>query len=386
MRTWAEINVDALEHNMREIRRITSPEAMVMAVIKADAYGHGAFETARAAVRNGIDRFAVADIDEAVQLRRAGFTQEILILGGIDPSVIPLAVDNNITMSVFYYAFAEEISQYAVRTGQTAKVHIKIDTGMSRIGLVAGVNDPEVIDEIVKIASLDNVFAEGIFSHFATSDEKDGSYTKLQFSRFMDICRGVEAKGIHIPIRHIANSAAIMMYPEYHLDMVRAGIILYGLYPSEDVDKTRIDLKPVMSVKSKITYIKDLEAGRGVSYGKEYITEGVTRIATVPIGYADGYLRGFMHGEVMVNEKKVPILGRICMDQCMIDVTNVNNIHIGDEVIIFTDHTVTADTLARQLGTINYEIVCMIAKRVPRIYFKDGKAVKELNFLLNHEK
>ena len=389
MRAWAEIDLDALKHNIREIRRVTEPSAKVMAVIKADAYGHGFKEVAKVAAQNGVNYFAVATLDEAVQLRQAQFQQNVMILGGLEDEDVMDAVQNDISLTVFEYDFAQLISDCAVSCGKTAKIHIKLDTGMSRIGFVAGVSeeaDRAVIEEILAISRLDGIEIEGIFSHFSTSDEADPSYTRLQFRRFMSICNGLENAGLHIPLRHIANSAAIMMYPEYHLDMVRAGIILYGLYPSNDVDQTKIDLKPVMTLKAKITYIKDLAAGRGVSYGKEYITTGNTQLATVPVGYADGFLRGFAKGgHMLVGGKKVPIVGRICMDQCMIDVTNVNNINKGDEVTIFTDHTITADTLAQQIGTINYEIICMISKRVPRIYLQNGKAVKELNFLLDHE-
>ena len=224
---------------------------------------------------------------------------------------------------------------------------------------------------------------EGIFSHFATSDEYDKSYTLLQYGRFMDVCNRLEEKGLNIPIKHICNSAGIMMYPEMHLDMVRPGVILYGMYPSDEVDKSRLDLIPAMTLKSTITHIKEVEPGRGVSYGKEYITDKKTKIATVPIGYADGYLRKLAkHGKMIVDGVKVPIIGRICMDQCMIDVTNVHNIDKGDEVIIFGREGVTVDDLAEWLETINYEVSCVIGKRIPRIYTKDGKAVKVLNYLM----
>jgi len=226
------------------------------------------------------------------------------------------------------------------------------------------------------------ILIEGIFSHFATADEADDSYMRLQLSRFLKICTMLEENGLEIPIRHIANSGAIMMYPETHLDMVRAGIILYGLYPSSEVDRSRLDLKPVMAVKSRITMIKELEENRGVSYGKVYITSQNTRVATVPIGYADGYTRTLSgRAQMIAKNKKVPVIGRICMDQCMIDVTNVHTISTGDEVIIFGADTVTADDLAEWIGTINYEIVCLIAKRIPRVYLKNGKAVTTLNYL-----
>ena len=383
MRSWAEIDLDAIESNIKEIRRITNPNSKIMAVIKADAYGHGFFEMAEILALNGADCFAVATVEEALQIRRAGFEQDILILGGVDESSLGDLIKNNITLTAYTYTFAKSVSDTALNINKTAKIHIKLDTGMSRIGFVTGEdNDEEIADEIIKISKLDNIFVEGIFSHFSTSDEKNEAYTRLQFSRFMKMCDLIEEKGLKIPIKHIANSAAIMQYPEMHLDMVRPGIILYGLYPSDDVDKNRLSLTPAMTMKSVITHVKELPKGRGISYGKEYITDSTMKIATVPIGYADGYQRIFAReGHMLVKNQKVKILGRICMDQCMIDVTNVNNINTGDEVIIFTKDKITADSLAEWAGTINYEIVCMISKRIPRIYLKDGRMVKVVNYL-----
>ncbi len=383
MRTWAEINLDAIEHNIKEIRRVTNKNAKIMAVVKADAYGHGVEKIAHILDQNGADAFAVATIDEALQLRSFGFTKPILILAAIPEESIPEAVENDITLSVFSWDYAKKISCAAIQRSKTAQVHIKLDTGMSRIGYVVNDTDnSEILNEILKISMLDNIFIEGIFSHFSTSDESDDRYTRLQFNRFLTVCSLLEKSGLQIPVRHIANSAAVFMYPEYHLDMVRPGIILYGLYPSNEVDKNRINLKPAMSLKSKITHIKTLEKDRGVSYGKDYITTDCVKVATVPVGYADGYLRSLAkEGKMLIHNKKVKIMGRICMDQCMIDVTNVNNINIGDEVTLFSDCEITADTLADWIGTINYEIICMISKRIPRIYKQHGRTVKILNFL-----
>ena len=381
-RTWAEIDLDALKENIINIRKKTDKNALVMAVVKADAYGHGAVEVSKCLLENGADRLAVADLDEAIELRRAGIDAPILILGATGCPEARMLIENGITATVFDYDTAKAFSDEAKAQGKKCLVHIKIDTGMSRLGYVAGVSDNKIVDEIIKISALPNIEIEGIFSHLSTADEKDSSYTELQFGRFTNVCKMLEDCGLIIPIKHIANSAAIIMYPNMHLDMVRAGIILYGLYPSEEVDKTRIELKNVMTVKSKITYIKEICDRRGVSYGNMYITEGKTKIATIPIGYADGYTR-MLNGKakMLVGDACVDVIGKICMDQCMIDVTNVNNINIGDEVIIFGDHTVTADTLASMLGTINYEIVCMISKRIPRFYIHNGRTVKTLNYL-----
>ena len=382
-RTWAEVDLDAIAHNIKEIRKITNPNAKIMAVVKADAYGHGFLEVAKTLLENGADRLAVAVLQEGKQLRSRGVTVPILILGASGEEAVEDLINFDITPSVFTYEFSKALSYEAERKEKVTKIHIKIDTGMSRIGFLAGENNEEIVDEIIKISKLPYIEIEGIFSHFATSDEYDKSYTLLQYGRFMDVCNRLEEKGLNIPIKHICNSAGIMMYPEMHLDMVRPGVILYGMYPSDEVDKSRLDLIPAMTLKSTITHIKEVEPGRGVSYGKEYITDKKTKIATVPIGYADGYLRKLAkHGKMIVDGVKVPIIGRICMDQCMIDVTNVHNIDKGDEVIIFGREGVTVDDLAEWLETINYEVSCVIGKRIPRIYTKDGKAVKVLNYLM----
>ena len=381
-RTWAEINLDALEHNITEIRRVTSDDAKIMAIVKADAYGHGAVECSKVLLKNGADMLGVACCNEAMQLRNAGITAPILILGASFEEEIEELILNDITFSLFSYEFAKRVSEIAKKNNKTARIHIKLDTGMSRIGYVTGVDDDKITEEIIKISKLDFIEIEGIFSHFATADEKDTEYTKLQFDRFMAVCSKLEESGLEIQIKHIANSAAIMMYPETHLDMVRAGVILYGLYPSDDVDKSRIDLKSVMSFKSRITHLKEICDNRGVSYGKSYITSGKTKIATIPVGYADGYTRKLSgRAKILVNGEPMKVIGTICMDQCMIDVTSVNNINVGDEVVIFGSKTVTADTLASWLDTINYEIVCMISKRIPRVFSKDGRTVSILNYL-----
>ena len=383
-RTRAEINLDALAHNMREIRRITNPNAKILATVKADAYGHGAVECVNELLKNGADRFSVATLDEAVELRRVFPDIEIQLLGSSMESDAQTIIENNIIPNAYTFEFAKTLSDIALKLNKSVKIHIKIDTGMSRIGYVVNDGDnQDVIDEILAISKLPMVEIEGIFSHFSTSDEADTSYTDLQFKRFMYVCDELKDKGLYIPIKHICNSAGIMMYPEYHLDMVRPGIILYGMYPSNDVDKSVIDLKYVMTLKSTITYVKEIEQGRGVSYGKKYIADGAVRIATVPIGYADGYSRLLSEkAKIQVGNNVFPVVGRICMDQCMIDVSGVNNINRGDEALIFGDGKVTADDIAQWMGTINYEITCMVSRRIPREYKKNGKTVKVLDYLL----
>lgn len=384
-RTWAEIDLDALKNNISEVRRITKPSALVTAVVKADAYGHGIAPIAQTLLENGADRLAVACLDEAIQIRHSGIDAPILILGASFEEEAADIVAFDVTPAVFEYALAKKISDEAVKQGKIAKIHIKVDTGMSRIGYPAGLCDAAAAEEIIKISELEGIELEGIFSHLAAADEAGSDaaeYTNTQFEKFMHFCSLLEEKGLSIPIKHIANSAAIMMYPQMQLDMVRAGIILYGFYPSDEVDKSRIHLERAMTLKSRITQIKTLPKGCGVSYGKTYITDKETVAATVPIGYADGYTR-MLNGKakMLLKNERVEVIGRICMDQCMIDVTNVNNINEGDEVIIFGKSTVTADDLANWLNTISYEILCMISKRIPRVYIKEGRRVNTLNYL-----
>ena len=381
-RTWAEINIDAMKYNVENIRRITSPNAKIMAVVKADAYGHGYRKVCKSLLESGVDCFAVAMVAEAKEIRRSGFDVPVLILGATHRSEAEEIVRYDIMPNVYNYEFAKYLSQIAVKQNKNVKIHLKIDTGMSRLGFVAGDDNTELLNEIIKIYNLPNIIIDGIFSHFACSDEADSSYTYLQFERFKQLIDELEAVGINIPCKHIANSAAIMMYPEMHLDMVRAGIILYGYYPSNEVDKEKLPLKPVMTLKSSVTLVKDMDAGRGVSYGKTYITDRKTKIATIPIGYADGYLRSLSQKAKMeIDGKLCNVIGRICMDQCMIDVTNVNNINIGDEVIIFGEGQITADDVAEWMNTINYEILCLVSKRIPRIYCEKGREEIELNYL-----
>ncbi len=383
-RTWAEIDLDALAHNMREIRRITNPHAMIMAVIKADAYGHGVGECASTLLENGADRFAVATMDEAIELKRKFEDVPVMILGsGMERNAAEY-VENGIIPGVYTYEFAKTLSDAALRLKKPVKIHIKLDTGMSRIGFVVTDGDNSaIIDEIKRISELPMLEVEGIFSHFATSDEYDGEYTRLQFKRFMSICCELEKRGVKIPIKHICNSAGIMMYPEYHLDMVRPGIVMYGMYPSNEVDKSRLDLKYVMSLKAVVTYVKEIEPGRGVSYGKEYIADGRVKLATIPIGYADGYTRLLAKkAMIAINGERFPVTGRICMDQCMINVTSGNNIKRGDEALIFGNGAVTVDDVAQWLGTINYEITCMLSRRIPRVYKKGGRTAAVLDYLL----
>ncbi len=382
-RTWAEIDLDALASNMKNIRKKTEKQAKIMAVVKADAYGHGVLEVSKTVLENGADSLAVACLSEALQLRREGFDVPILILGATSEDEAEQIVANDISATVFSYESAKVLSNEGEKQGKSAKIHLKTDTGMSRIGFVIGENEDTAVSEIKKIANLPYIEIEGIFSHFSTSDEANRDYTKRQLGIFTAFCDRLDKEGVKIPIRHIANSAAIIAYPEAHLDMVRAGIVLYGLYPSAEMDRSALSLKPVMSLKSRIVMVKEKCAGWGVSYGKEYLTDKKTKIATLPIGYADGYTRNIAkEGKVELSDGTLAkIIGRICMDQCMIDVTNVNNISAGDEVILFGADKITADNIAEWADSINYEIVCLVSKRIPRIYIKGRDTVATRNYI-----
>ena len=388
MRAWAEINLDAIENNIQKIKKITSPGTKIMAIVKADAYGHGFFEVASTLATSGADAFGVATTDEAIQLRNAGITHPILILGVIFRDDLQKIIKNDIMPVLFGYRFAKSISDTAVALNKTAKIHIKLDTGMSRIGYVCSGSDREerILDSIMDIAALPNIEIDGIFSHFARADEEDRDFTKLQYERFMHIIKKLEERGLYIPTKHLCNSAGIIGYPEYHLDMVRCGIITYGLAPSEDVDITNLGLKPAMQLKSVVTNLKRMKVDTPVSYGGKYIAKPGTRSATIGIGYADGYSRVLSgKSQIIINEKKVNTVGNICMDQLMADVTEISDINIGDEVILFgTDgnNIITVESVAQLMGTINYETICVIGKRVPRVYIRNGKTVNVVNYLV----
>ncbi|MCG0276448.1 MAG: alanine racemase [Thermosediminibacteraceae bacterium] len=375
--TRAEINLDNLEHNLKEIRRITSSEAALCAVVKADAYGHGAKEVAMTALSNGAKYLAVALLEEAILLREAGIEAPILILGFTPEEQFDKILEYGITQTVYSVKSAEVLSREAQKQGKKAKVHIKLDTGMSRIGFQA---EPSCLPDIEKIFSLPGIEVEGIFTHFAKADERDKTFTQEQFKKFDMIVKALESRGFKIPVKHVSNSAAIIDLPEMHLDMVRPGIILYGIYPSDEVKKERILLKPVMSFKTRVSHVKNVPAGTPISYGGTFVTKRPSVIATLPVGYADGYSRLLSSkAEVVIRGRRAPLVGRVCMDQCMVDVTDVPGVMPGDEVELFgtgESGGVTADEVAKIMGTIPYEVVCGISKRVPRVYIKNGKIIK----------
>jgi len=361
---WAEIDLGAIAHNVREIRKITAKNAKICAVVKADAYGHGAVPVARTVLQAGATLLAVAIVNEALELRQAGFTVPILILGYTPEHQAAVLVNQDITQTIFSIDQAQAISAAAVVAGKIANVHIKIDTGMGRIGI----RPEEAGVFAAAVASLPGIRIEGVFSHFATADSSDKRFTYEQYKRFTVGLQFIEAKGITIPIRHIANSAAILDLPDMHLDMVRAGIILYGLWPSSEVTQP-IELRTAMKLKAEVSYAKDMPAQATISYGRTYCTERPSRIATLPLGYADGWTRLLANkASVSIRGQRAPLVGRVCMDQCMIDVTDILGVVPGDEVLLFGDKDLPVEEVAGHIGTINYEIVCMVGKRVPRVY------------------
>lgn len=384
-RIYARIDIDAILHNFGECKRRIPEGTKVLAVIKADGYGHGAVELAHQ-LESEADYFGVAVIEEAVELRRAGIKKPILILGYTSPSQDDLLINYDITQNIYTYDMAKRLSDRAVALGKKVKFHIGLDTGMSRVGFQ---DNDESVEQIKKIVKLPNLVLEGIFSHYARADELVKTTAFLQSERFDLFIDKLEKAGINIPIKHLSNSAAVEEL-EKHYDMVRFGISLYGLYPSEEVDKSSVDLIPAMELRTKIVNLKTVPAGCGVSYGHTFVTHRETRIATIPVGYADGYPRALSSkGRVIVNGQFAPIIGRVCMDQFMIDVTDIEGeLNIEDEVILMgSDNgcTISAEEIGDMSASFNYEFVCGVARRVPRIYFKDGKPYKEVSYILDKE-
>jgi len=383
-RAWAEINLDNIAYNVRQIKRRIGKMTEIMAVVKADAYGHGVIETVPTLLENGVSRLAVSMLDEAIQLRELGIKVPILVLSYTDPVRAEEIIRYNITQTVFSHDLPGALSKAAVKMGKEARIHIKIDTGMTRVGFKPGY---EAVKDVVQISSLPGIVIEGLFSHFSSADEDDPGYTMMQYERFESIVNELNRIGIIIPVKHISNSAAILQYPNLDLQMVRPGIILYGLYPSEQLKKTAIDLKPAMELKANVILVKDVEANVPVSYGRTYVTKRKTTIATLPIGYADGYSRLLSNrGRVLINGEYAPVIGNICMDQCMVDVTDIKqSVKTGDEAVLIGSQggkSITADEIANLTNTINYEVVCLIGKRIPRVYIKNGEVVKVVNYLI----
>ena len=381
-RTWAEVDLDAIEHNFRAIRAHIGEDTKLCCVVKADGYGHGAVKLAQLYSELGADFFAVSNIDEALELRGSGITEPVLILGYTPVSLAKILADNGIAQAVYGLDYAKALSASSLQAGVTIDVHIKIDTGMSRIGFMCQSfpEDNSSIDEIAEACALPALNPCGIMAHFAVSDEgEEGkAYTLRQLDAFNFIVKSLADRGVTFPLIHHANSGAVEYYRDAHLSMVRAGIILYGLAPNPAI-ASALDLKPAMSLKSTVAFVKKLRKGSDVSYGRTFTADRDMTVATVPVGYADGYFRNLSKdGYMTIKGKKAKILGRVCMDQTIVDVTDIEDVRIGDEVVLFSNgenNTPTACELATFAGTINYEIVCAVSKRVPRIYNRNGKTV-----------
>ncbi|MBU1290488.1 alanine racemase [bacterium] len=375
--TWIEINLDAIAQNVRNIKKLIGEKKELMAVVKGNGYGHDILEISSIVLKNGATRLAVARLEEGIFLRKAGIAVPILVLGLTLEQQVELLVLYNITPTVSEYEMIEKLSESAFKEDKIVKVHLKVDTGMGRIGIFSN----HVLNFIKKVKVLKNVEIEGIFTHFSVADEKDKSYTEKQFGKFMEVLTFLEKEGIRIPVKHVSNSATLLDLPHMWLDLVRPGISIYGLYPSTEVQKT-VKLIPAHTFKTRIVFLKELPAGEYISYGRTYTTKQKrTVIASLPVGYADGYNRLLSNqGEVLVRGKRFPVIGRVCMDQTMIDVTNLPQVEIGDEVVLWGrqgQEEITVEEIADKIKTINYEVVHMPdKKRVPKLFIKDGKPYK----------
>lgn len=378
---WAEIDLDAIAYNTRNIKKLIGDKDLI-AVVKANCYGHGVIGIIPTLLENGVSRFAVAMISEALEIRDNKITTPVMILGFTPLYLGEELINNNIEQTVYDLDYARELSKIALTLNKKAKIHIAIDTGMGRIGFLP---NEKSIDNITEICSLEGIEVIGIFTHFSTSDEKDKEYSHEQFTKMLSVMDTLKKRGIDIPLKHVANSGAIIDLPDTYLDAVRAGIILYGYYPSDEIDKNNLALKPALTLKATITNVKTLEKDMYVSYGRTFKTSNETIVATIPVGYADGYLRKFAeNGKVIIKGEFAPIIGRICMDQFMIDVTNIPDVKIGDEVILLGEKNglkYNADDMAKKLDTINYEVTCMLKSRLPRVYIKDTHIINVKNHI-----
>jgi alanine racemase len=377
---WAEIDLDALTHNVREVRRITSKSTKIMAVVKADAYGHGAIPISKIFLNNGADSLGVANLTEAIELRRAGIDSPILNLGYTPTESYGDLLANRVTATIYDVGHAHALDLKSGKLGVKSIVHVKIDTGMNRLGFKP---NAETIRAIKIISKMPNIELEGIFTHFAVSDT-DKNYTGCQFKLFTWILNELSKVGVDIPVKHVSNSAAIIDLPEYALDMVRPGIMLYGYRPSSFANSVSVMLKPAMSLKARLSNVKTVTQGVGISYGLTYTTHRPSIIGTIPIGYADGYRRALSNkGWASINGKKASVIGQVCMDQCMIDLTDHNDAKIGDEVILFGGGAApSVEETAKLLDTIVHEVICGISRRVPRVYLKKLKPVEVRDYLL----
>ena len=369
LRCYAEISLEAIGHNIREVKKRLPEGVKLLGVVKANAYGHGAVPVA-SYLENQVDYFATATIEEAVELRENGISAPILILGYVSPSQYGDLVEYDITQTIDSYAQALALEKEAARQNRKAIAHLAVDTGMTRIGFQVTEHDA---DEAAKIADLPHIELEGMFTHFSCADQEDKTYCSMQMEKYDKMTALLAERGVTIPLRHICNSAGIMEFDDHRFEMVRSGIITYGIYPSEEVKKERLDLIPALSWKSHVIHVKEVGPGIGVSYGATYVTEKpMTRIATVSAGYADGYPRALSNqGCVLIHGKKAPIIGRICMDQMMVDVTDIPDVQVEDVVTLVGtdgDETITIEEIANPAARFDYEMLCDISSRVTRVY------------------
>ena len=369
LRCYAEISLEAIGHNIREVKKRLPEGVKLLGVVKANAYGHCAVPVA-SYLENQVDYFATATIEEAIELRENGISAPILILGYVSPSQYGDLVEYDITQTIDSYAQALALEKEAARQNRKAKAHLAVDTGMTRIGFQVTEHDA---DEAAKIADLPHIELEGMFTHFSCADQEDKTYCSMQMEKYDKMTALLAERGVTIPLRHICNSAGIMEFDDHRFEMVRSGIITYGIYPSEEVKKERLDLIPALSWKSHVIHVKEVGPGIGVSYGATYVTEKpMTRIATVSAGYADGYPRALSNqGCVLIHGKKAPIIGRICMDQMMVDVTDIPDVQVEDVVTLVGtdgDETITIEEIANPAARFDYEMLCDISSRVTRVY------------------
>ena len=378
--TYVTIDLDSIADNFNAVREKAGTK--VMAIVKADAYGHGAIQVAKLLEKH-CSFFGVSSVAEALELRQAGLKNPILILGYTPVDAYPIVVEQEIRPAIFHYEDALALSREAVKQDKTVPFHIAVDTGMSRIGFQA---TPEAADTCADIAHLPGLLAEGLFSHFATADCADLSKSLEQARKFDEFDRMLKDRGVRIQLRHLNNSAGLMNFPNRY-EMVRSGIITYGIYPSDEVSPALLDIKPALQWRSRVTHVKLLEAGREISYGGTFVTTHPTMVATMPVGYADGYRRS-LSGKfyVLIRGKRAPILGRVCMDQMMVDVTDIPGVRMDDPVVLVGqdgDETITMEAIAEAAGSFNYEFVCGISRRVARHYYKDGKVIRTVRYLLD---
>nr|WP_300090465.1 alanine racemase [Sedimentibacter sp.] len=366
---WVEINREKAIHNFLEVRRAVGPNVKVCAVVKADCYGLGAIELSKMYLENGADMFAVAVIGEAFELRQEIKGKDILVLGYTNEEFYEDAINEDITLTIYNYEHAVKLNETAEKLNKTAKIHIKVETGMNRLGFLP---TEENADKVAEISRLKNINLIGAFSHHAKADEKDKTTAHMQAGRFIAFMKMLEERNVEIPVKHIANSATIIEMPEYYFDMVRPGIILYGFYPSDEVNKEEYKFKICATLKARVANVKTLEAGEGIGYGHLFKTEKPTVVGTIPLGYADGYSRLLSNkGYVVIKGVKCQILGKVCMDQFMVDLSEVDNPQIDDVAIVYgdgTDGAMTAEDVANMRGTISYEVLTNLGRRLPRIY------------------